>query len=129
MLTGIAAAAVALGVAQLLGIGFGPRADALNGVGSAVIDLTPGAAKKWAIRTFGAADKLFVLVMVVAVIAGVAAGARTWERRRVAGGNHRDRHGCHWRMRGDHLPPTGHRRGHHPDDRWEATQNTPANCT
>lgn len=87
MLNGIAAAAVALGVAQLMGIGFGPRADALNGVGSAVIDLTPGAAKEWAIRTFGTADKLFLLVMVVAVIAGVAAGAGIWERRRVPGGS------------------------------------------
>ena len=42
MLAGIAAAAVALGVTQLLAVAFGPQADARTAIGSAVIDLTPG---------------------------------------------------------------------------------------
>jgi hypothetical protein len=40
--SGTAAAATALGAAQLAAIPFGSAADALNALGSAVIDLTPG---------------------------------------------------------------------------------------
>jgi DMSO/TMAO reductase YedYZ molybdopterin-dependent catalytic subunit len=83
MLSGVAAAAVGLGVAQLGAVPLGPAADALNAVGSTVIDLTPGAIKEWAIQTFGTADKLFVSVAVVVVIVAIAAGAGISERRRV----------------------------------------------
>ena len=76
---GIAAAAVALGVTQLLAAPFGPAADARTAVGSAVIDLTPGPVKEWAIQTFGTADKLFLSVAVVVVIAVIAAIAATAE--------------------------------------------------
>src|SRR5215510_2714081 len=69
MLAGLAAAAVALGVTQLLAVFFGPQADARTAVGSAVIDLTPGPVKEWAIQTFGTADKLFLSIAVVAVTA------------------------------------------------------------
>ena len=62
MLAGIAAAAVALGVTQLLAVAFGPQADARTAVGSAVIDLTPGPVKEWAIQTFGTADKLVLSI-------------------------------------------------------------------
>jgi DMSO/TMAO reductase YedYZ molybdopterin-dependent catalytic subunit len=86
-LSGIAAAAVALGVAQLVAVPFGPPADALNAVGSAVIDLAPGPVKEWAIQTFGTADKLFLSVTVVAVIIAIAAGAGTRERRRAPVGS------------------------------------------
>jgi DMSO/TMAO reductase YedYZ molybdopterin-dependent catalytic subunit len=79
---GIAAAAVALGVTQLLAVAFGPEADARTAVGSAVIDLTPGAVKEWAIQLFGMADKLFLSLLVLAVIAMVAAVTATWETRR-----------------------------------------------
>jgi hypothetical protein len=48
-LIGVAAAAVALGVAQLSAAPFGPHADSRNAVGSAVIDLTPGPVKETAI--------------------------------------------------------------------------------
>src|SRR5277367_830622 len=87
MLSGIAAAAVAVGVAQLLAVGFGPAAVALNAVGSAVIDLAPGPVKEWAIRTFGTADKLFLSVLVVAVIVAIAAITGMAERRRVPVGS------------------------------------------
>ena len=63
-LAGLAAAAVALGVAALLAIPLGPHADSRTAVGSVVIDLTPGPVKEWAIQTFGTADKLFLSVAV-----------------------------------------------------------------
>ena len=78
-LYGLAAAAVAVGVTQLLAAPFGRGADALNAVGSAVIDLTPGPVKEWAIQTFGTSDKLFLSVTMIAVIAVLAAAAGVWE--------------------------------------------------
>lgn len=80
---GVAAAAVGLGVAQLLASFFSPAADVRTAVGTAVVNLTPGPAKEWAIQTFGTADKLFLAVMVVLVIAALAALAARWERSRV----------------------------------------------
>src|SRR5258705_5927514 len=86
-LAGIAAAAVALGVTELLAVAFGPQADARTAVGSAVIDLTPGPVKEWAIQTFGTADKLFLTILVLGVITLVAAVTATWETRRVSVGS------------------------------------------
>ena len=82
MLAGVAAASVSLGVAQLVGIPFGARADARTAVGSAVIDLTPSPVKEWAIQTLGSLDKLFLAVVVLVVIATIAAIAGTFETRR-----------------------------------------------
>src|SRR5215208_6235624 len=87
MLAGIAAAAVALGVTELLAVAFGPQADARIAVGSAVIDLTPGPVKEWAIRTFATADKLVLSVLVLVVIAVLAAVTARWETRRVPVGS------------------------------------------
>ena len=56
----MAAAAVAVGVAQLLALFFPPAADVRTAVGTAVINPTPGPVKEWAIQTFGTADKLFL---------------------------------------------------------------------
>ena len=67
------------GSTQLLAAPFGRGADALNAVGSAVIDLTPGPVKEWAIQTFGTSDKLFLSVTMIAVIAVLAAAAGAWE--------------------------------------------------
>jgi DMSO/TMAO reductase YedYZ molybdopterin-dependent catalytic subunit len=72
-LAGVAAAAVALGVAQLVAVLFGPGADSRTAIGSAVIDLTPGRVKEWAIQLFGTSDKLALSIVVLAVIAVVAA--------------------------------------------------------
>ncbi len=80
-LSGVAGAAVAVGLTQLVAAPFGRGADALNAVGSAIIDLTPGPVKEWAIRTFGTADKLFLSVTVLAVIVVIAAAAGRWESR------------------------------------------------
>lgn len=82
-MAGIAAAAVALGVTQLLAGFVGPESDSRTAVGSTVIDLTPGPVKEWAIATFGMADKLVLSVLVLAVIAIVAAFAGSFESRRV----------------------------------------------
>src|SRR5215217_3461357 len=83
MLAGIAAAAVALGVTELVAVAFGPQADARTAVGSAVIDLTPGPVKEWAIQTFGTADKLALSILVLGVIALIAAVTARWETRRI----------------------------------------------
>lgn len=81
-MAGIAAAAVALGITQLLSAFFGQGADSRTAVGSAVIDLTPAPIKEWAITTFGTADKLVLTVLVLAVIAIIAAVAGSMETRR-----------------------------------------------
>lgn len=72
---GVAAAAVSVGIAQLVAAAFGPRADVRTAVGASVIDLTPGPVKEWAIQTFGTSDKLVLGVLVLAVIAVLAAVA------------------------------------------------------
>jgi DMSO/TMAO reductase YedYZ molybdopterin-dependent catalytic subunit len=87
MLAGIAAAAVALGVTQLIAVAFGPQADARTAIGSAIIDLTPGPVKEWTIQTFGTADKLFLTVLVLGVIALIAAVTARWETSRVPVGS------------------------------------------
>jgi DMSO/TMAO reductase YedYZ molybdopterin-dependent catalytic subunit len=86
-LAGVAAAAVALGVTQLVAVAFGPEADARTAVGSAVIDLTPGPVKEFAIQTFGTADKLVLSLAVLAVIGVIAAVAGAAESRRVPVGS------------------------------------------
>ena len=80
MAAGVASAAVALGVTQLAAAFFSPAADARTAVGSAVINLTPGPAKEWAIQTFGTNDKTFLTIMVVVVISALIAVAALWRR-------------------------------------------------
>ena len=82
MIAGVAAASVSLGVAQLVSIPFGARADARAAIGSVAVDLTPGPIKEWAIQTLGSLDKLFVGVVVLVVIATIAAIAGTLETQR-----------------------------------------------
>jgi DMSO/TMAO reductase YedYZ molybdopterin-dependent catalytic subunit len=86
-MAGVAAAAVAVGVMQLLAVFFGPESDARTAIGSAVIDLTPGPVKEWAIQTFGTNDKLFLSVAVLGVIAVLAAVTAMWETRRIPVGS------------------------------------------
>jgi DMSO/TMAO reductase YedYZ molybdopterin-dependent catalytic subunit len=82
MLSGIAAAAVALGVTQLAAVPFGAQADSRTAIGSTVIDLTPGPVKELAIQIFSTADKLFLSVAVLVVIATVAALTGGYETKR-----------------------------------------------
>jgi len=81
-MAGIAAAAVSLGITQLVAAFVGPQSDSRTAVGSSVIDLTPGPVKEWAITTFGTADKLALSILVLAVIAVIAAVAGSMERPR-----------------------------------------------
>ena len=82
MIAGVTAASVSLGVAQLVGIPFGGRADARAAIGSVAVDVTPGSIKEWAIQTLGSLDKLFVTVVVLVAIATIAAIAGSLETRR-----------------------------------------------
>jgi len=82
MISGVAAVAVSLGVAKLVGIPFGARADARVAIGSVAVDLTPGRIKEWAVHTLGSLDKPFVTVVVLVAIATIAAIAGILETQR-----------------------------------------------
>jgi DMSO/TMAO reductase YedYZ molybdopterin-dependent catalytic subunit len=83
MAAGFAAAAVSLGVTEFAATFFSPAAEARNAVGTAVINLTPGPVKEWAIQTFGTNDKTFLTVMVLIVILALAAITTIRERSRI----------------------------------------------
>ncbi|MGF0317211.1 molybdopterin-dependent oxidoreductase [Nocardia fluminea] len=72
---GIVAAALVLGVAELVAVFAGAESAPAYALGATVIDHTPDGVREWAISTFGANDKavLFVCMGLVAVVvAGVA---------------------------------------------------------
>jgi DMSO/TMAO reductase YedYZ molybdopterin-dependent catalytic subunit len=81
-LAGVAAAAVVLSVAELVGAFFTARATPLIALGSTFIDFTPPWLKDFAVATFGTNDKaaLFVgmglTILVLACVLGVAAYRR-----------------------------------------------------
>lgn len=72
-LAGIAAAALVLGIAELLGAFFTARATPLIALGSTFIDFTPGWLKDFAIETFGTNDKAALFVGMAVTIAVLAA--------------------------------------------------------
>ncbi|WP_280306748.1 molybdopterin-dependent oxidoreductase [Nocardia neocaledoniensis] len=78
---GIVAAAMVLGVAELVAAFAGAESAPAYALGATVVDHTPDGLREWAIQTFGTNDKavLFVCMGVVAVI--VAALAGVLERR------------------------------------------------
>lgn len=82
MLGGIAAAAVALGAAQLTAIPLGAQAEPRTAVGAAAVDLTPDPIRDWLLQTLGSGGKLFLTVAVLVVIAALAAVAGALETRR-----------------------------------------------
>ena len=79
---GVLAAAVALGVAELLAAVFGPGSSPIVAVGGAAVDASPEWLKSFAIRTFGAQDKVALLIgigvvlIVVVSVLGAASGRR-----------------------------------------------------
>ena len=83
-LTGIIAAAVALGVAELIASAVGPRSSPVIAVGAGFIDLTPRPVKDFAIRTFGENDKNALLIGTGALLVAFAVviGLLTLRRRR-----------------------------------------------
>jgi DMSO/TMAO reductase YedYZ molybdopterin-dependent catalytic subunit len=70
---GVASAAVALGVGELLAALVAPHAAPLVAVGGVVVDQVPESGKDLAIRLFGTNDKLALQVGTVVLLAGFAA--------------------------------------------------------
>jgi DMSO/TMAO reductase YedYZ molybdopterin-dependent catalytic subunit len=68
-LAGLLAAAVALGIAELVAALVGPASSPVIAVGDAAITLTPEAVKHFAITTFGENDKVALVVGTLIVIA------------------------------------------------------------
>jgi DMSO/TMAO reductase YedYZ molybdopterin-dependent catalytic subunit len=81
---GLLTAGVTLAVAHLLAALVAPAFDPVLAVGGVAIDLAPQGVKAFAIRTFGANDKIALLVGVYALLALAAAllGAAALRRRR-----------------------------------------------
>jgi DMSO/TMAO reductase YedYZ molybdopterin-dependent catalytic subunit len=84
--SGLLAAGAAIGVGHLLAAVIAPAASPLFAVGATFIDLTPEWLKSFAIRTFGANDKVALLggIGVVLAIAAVAIGIIGLRRPRLA---------------------------------------------
>jgi DMSO/TMAO reductase YedYZ molybdopterin-dependent catalytic subunit len=72
-LAGVAAAAVALGVAELVAVGTGPRSAPLVAVGGVIVDHVPEAVKQIAIDLFGVHDKTALLAGTLVLLAAFAA--------------------------------------------------------
>jgi DMSO/TMAO reductase YedYZ molybdopterin-dependent catalytic subunit len=72
-LAGLAAAAVALGVAELVAIVTGPQSSPVIAVGDVVIDLVPPSVKDFAVSVFGTHDKTALIIGTVILLAAFAA--------------------------------------------------------
>ncbi len=83
-LSGFLAAAVALGVANLVAAFVRPQASPIIAVGGAFIDRTPSALKNFAVAKFGENDKnmlllgMYVTIALIAITIGVLAWRRLW---------------------------------------------------
>jgi DMSO/TMAO reductase YedYZ molybdopterin-dependent catalytic subunit len=82
-LAGVAAAAVALGVAQLVAVVTGPLSAPLLAVGGVVVDRVPGPVKNAAVAVFGVHDKTALITGTALVVAAYAAAVgvaavRSW---------------------------------------------------
>jgi len=80
---GVAVAAVAVGVGELVAVAAGPRSAPLVAVGGVVIDAVPTAVKELAVRVFYTYDKLALQIGTVALLAGVAAAVGVLALRRL----------------------------------------------
>ncbi|WP_368367263.1 molybdopterin-dependent oxidoreductase [Actinomadura sp. WMMA1423] len=86
-LSGLAAAAAAMGIAELAAGALGRASSApLLAVGAGFVDLTPGWLKDFAIRRFGSADKAVLLTGLGAGITVAALAVGLLSRRRLARG-------------------------------------------
>jgi DMSO/TMAO reductase YedYZ molybdopterin-dependent catalytic subunit len=82
-LVGLAAAAVALAVAELLALASGPRSSPLAAVGAVVVDAAPEPVTRFGIAVFGVHNRLALQVGTLVLLAGFAAvigvlGVRRW---------------------------------------------------
>ncbi|MBW6432598.1 molybdopterin-dependent oxidoreductase [Actinoplanes hulinensis] len=83
-LAGIAAAAAALGVAELVAAATGSRSAPLVAVGGVVVDHVPAPVKDFGIAVFGTHDKTALLIGTGLLLAGYAYGVGVLGRRRWA---------------------------------------------
>ena len=76
VVAGIAAAALVLGVAELVAVFTGTGSAPAYALGATVVDHTPDGLREWAIQSFGRNDKavLFVCMGIVAVLVAGLAG-------------------------------------------------------
>ncbi|WP_156760690.1 molybdopterin-dependent oxidoreductase [Microbacterium karelineae] len=70
---GVASAVAGAGLGELAAVIAAPRSSPFAAIGSVLIDLAPTWAKDLAIALFGTADKIALLVLIGAVLLGVAA--------------------------------------------------------
>ncbi|HZB01159.1 MAG TPA: molybdopterin-dependent oxidoreductase, partial [Actinomycetota bacterium] len=85
-LIGVLTAAVAIGAGELVAALVGPSSSPVLAVGGAAVDASPEWLKAFAIRTFGEADKVVLLLGIGAVLLAVAIalGVAGWRRPRLA---------------------------------------------
>ena len=84
-LAGVAAAAVAVGVAELVAVWTGPLSAPLLAVGGVVVDHVPPGVKDFGVRVFGVHDKTALITGTAVLLAAYAFGS-AWSRVR------------HWRL-------------------------------
>lgn len=80
--SGIVAAVLGLGVAEVLALLVAPRASPVSAVGSMLIDLAPPFVKDAMIAAFGTADKAVLVALVIAAVVALSALAGIVELRR-----------------------------------------------
>jgi DMSO/TMAO reductase YedYZ molybdopterin-dependent catalytic subunit len=86
VLSGLLAAAVAIGISQLVAGITGAETAPVPAVGSTAIDLAPPPLKNFAISAFGSNDKTVLIIGTLVVLAGIAAVAGIAAMRRLAAG-------------------------------------------
>src|SRR5262249_61129549 len=77
-LAGVAAAAVAIGLAELIAALTGPQSAPIIAVGDVVIDATPLPVKEFATKTFGTGDKTALITGTFVILALIAAAVGGW---------------------------------------------------
>ncbi|MGW1994279.1 molybdopterin-dependent oxidoreductase [Embleya sp. NPDC001921] len=82
-LAGVVSAAVAVGVAEAIAAFVRPEATPFVTISGAVTDRAPQGPREWAIRTFGTADKAFLLTVIAVLLALFAAGLGVLAARRL----------------------------------------------
>lgn len=82
LLAGVAATALAVGLAEVLAWVTGPVGSPLTAVGGVVVDSVPAPVKDAVIAVFGTADKLVLLLVMAAGLGGIGAGIGAAQRAR-----------------------------------------------
>jgi DMSO/TMAO reductase YedYZ molybdopterin-dependent catalytic subunit len=80
-LAGVAAAAVALGVAEVVAVATGPLSAPLLAVGGVVVDSVPGPVKNFGVTVFGVHDKTALIAGTAILVAAYAFGLGVVARR------------------------------------------------